>query len=77
MEALPDHITTDQQKELIFQKTQRFMSWCKDIGIICPKIEYPSFFDGGLIGAKVKEPIQHREAFLYVPQKAIISLDKC
>lgn len=26
---------------------------------------------------KVKEKIQHREAFLYVPLNVIISIDKC
>ena len=44
---------------------------------MCPKIEYPGFFDGGLVGARVKEPIKHREAFLYVPMRVVIGLDKC
>lgn len=42
-----------------------------------PKVTYPDFFDGGLVGGRVNAPIHHREAFLYVPYKVIISLDKC
>lgn len=29
------------------------------------------------MGAKVNAPIKHREAFLFVPDEAIISIDKC
>jgi len=44
---------------------------------LTPKLTYPSFFEGGLVGAAVKEPIAYREAFVYVPFHAIISIDKC
>jgi hypothetical protein len=47
------------------------------VGILCPKITYPDFFEGGLVGARVNAPIKHREAFLCVPYSAIISVDKC
>ena len=30
-----------------------------------------------LVGAAVKEPIAYREAYVYVPFHAIISIDKC
>ena len=40
-----------------------------------PKIEYPAWFEGGLLGAKVIEDIQHREAYIYVPYKLIITLE--
>lgn len=53
------------------------MDWCKKVGIYCPKLQYPSFFEGGLVGARVLEPIAHREAFMFVPYSVIISLDKC
>jgi hypothetical protein len=39
-----------------------------------PKLEYPAYFDGGLLGTKVKEDIEHREAYLYVPYKLMISV---
>jgi hypothetical protein len=42
-----------------------------------PKLEYPAFFDGGLVGVRAKGTIQHREAFLFVPQKIIITVEKC
>lgn len=58
-------------------KCERFMDWCQKVGIYAPKLQYPSFFEGGLVGARVLKPIAHREAFLYVPYSAIISLDKC
>ena len=42
-----------------------------------PKLEYPTFFDGGLVGVKAKSEIRHREAFLFVPQTMVISVQKC
>ena len=41
-----------------------------------PKLEYPAYFDGGLIGVRCKEDIQHREAYLYVPFKMMMSITK-
>ena len=40
-----------------------------------PKLEYPAYFDG-LKGLQVKEEIQYREGFLYVPTKMIITIAK-
>ena len=40
-----------------------------------PKLEYPSLFDGNLIGVKCKEDIAHHEAFLYVPLSITISVN--
>ena len=39
-----------------------------------PKAEYPAYFEGGLVGVRAKEPIEHREAFLSVPYDMIISV---
>ena len=41
-----------------------------------PKLEYPAYFEGGLLGVKVKESINHREAYMYVPFKMLMSIDK-
>jgi hypothetical protein len=41
-----------------------------------PKLEYPAYFDDGLIGVRCKEDIEHREAFLYVPYKVMMSIKK-
>ena len=39
-----------------------------------PKLQYPAEFDGGLIGTKVIEDIEHREVYIYIPFHIIISL---
>ena len=39
-----------------------------------PKLEYPAIFEDGLLGVKCKETINHREAFLYVPFKMMMSV---
>jgi hypothetical protein len=36
-------------------------------------LEYPAYFEGGLIGVKVTEDIQHRECFLAVPYSKMIT----
>lgn len=41
-----------------------------------PKMEYPAFFEGGLIGTKCIEDIKHREAYLFVPLKIMMTIDK-
>ena len=74
---VPDHATSDEIKEIIRKKCEKFNEWCKNVGIISPKITYPEFFEGGLVGGMINTPIEHCEAFLYVPYKVIISIDKC
>jgi hypothetical protein len=51
-----------------------FMNWCNKEGMHMPKLEYPAFFEGGLLGVKCKEDIEHREVYLYVPYKMMISV---
>ena len=41
-----------------------------------PKIEYPAYFEDGLVGVRCTQDIQNREAFLYVPYKLVYSLNK-
>ena len=57
------------------KKYEIFNSWCEREGVKIPKLEYPTVFEGGLLGARVKEDIQHREAFLFIPFKMLMSLD--
>ena len=57
-------------------KYKRFAKWAAENGIKMPKLEYPSFFEGGLVGLKVKEEINHNEAFLSVPMKCMLTVDK-
>lgn len=74
---VPDHAASDSDKDIVRNKTQKFLTWCNDVGIICPKLEYPYFFEGGLVGVRVKETIKHRETFIYVPQTVIITISTC
>jgi hypothetical protein len=56
-------------------KYEIFNKWCFDNGVRIPKLEYPAIFEGGLLGARASEDIQHREAFLFIPMKMLLSLD--
>ena len=53
-----------------------FNQWCEREGVHMPKCEYPAFFGNGLRGVRCTEDIQHREAYLFVPYKMIISVAK-
>ena len=44
--------------------------------MIQPKLEYPAYFENGLVGVRCKEDILNREAYLYVPFKMLISVSK-
>ena len=39
-----------------------------------PKCEYPAYFDGGLLGIKCKEDIKHRDVYIYIPYKMLLSI---
>ena len=51
------------------------MDWCLKNGVKIPKLEYPAMFDHGLVGVRAREDIEHREAFLYVPFKLLITME--
>jgi len=57
-------------------KFTMFNEWCAKEGVIMPKLEYPAYFEGGLLGMRCKEDIYHREAYIMVPVKMTVSLDK-
>jgi hypothetical protein len=59
---------TTEDKYIIFK------NWLKQEGVIMPKLQYPAIYDGGLIGTKVTADILHREVYIYVPEKLIISV---
>lgn len=59
-----------------FDKFEVFREWCDKEGVLQPKLEYPAYFEGGLLGVRCKEDIEHREGFLYVPYKMLISVGK-
>lgn len=64
------------EKQDYIDKCRRFAEWAAKNGIKMPKLEYPAFFQGGLLGVKIKEDINHNEAFLSVPLACILSVDK-
>lgn len=41
-----------------------------------PKLQYPAFFDFMVEGVQIKDDIQHREAYLFVPYKMLFSVSK-
>ena len=41
-----------------------------------PKLKYPAYFGGGLKGIECTEDIEHREGFIYVPYKLVVSYRK-
>ena len=57
-------------------KFQMFNEWCKEEGVIMPKLQYPAYFEGNLLGVRCTEEIKHREAYMFVPYKMVISLNK-
>ena len=57
------------------RKCEVFNEWCRSNGVKWPKVEYPSYFEGGLVGVKATEPIEHREAFISVPYKMLLTVD--
>lgn len=74
---VPDFAVDAEAEAKIRAKCARFTEWCAREGILAPKLEYPSFFEGGLVGVRVTKPIEHREGFLYVPYKCLITVWKC
>ena len=67
--------------DLMDQKDERdklevFNNWCAEEGVLMPKIQYPAEFEQGLLGLKCTQQVEHREGFLYVPYKMLMSLRK-
>lgn len=52
------------------------VEWCQKEGLIMPKLKYPAYFAGGVIGIKCSEDIQHHEVYMAIPYKMIFSTDK-
>lgn len=69
--------------ELPFDKREMFVEWCKREGFIMDKVKWPAFFgregdpdEKKLLGLQAKERIEHRESFMSVPMKTIMSIEK-
>ena len=40
-----------------------------------PKLEYPAYFEGGLVGVRTTSKIEHRESFLSIPYKMLMTVE--
>ena len=58
------------------RKCEVFNKWCFDNGVKMPKVDYPGYFEGGLVGMKANAPIQHRESFLAIPYKMLMTVER-
>ena len=38
-------------------KTTMFLKWCKEEGVIMPKLQYPAYFENGLVGVRCTSDI--------------------
>ena len=65
----------DAERDEHLRKCQVFNAWCLENGVLMPKLEYPAYFEGGLLGVRAKEPIKHRESFLAIPYKMLMTVD--
>ena len=52
-----------------------FNEWCRVNGVKLPKVDYPGYFKGGLVGVKAREPIAHRESFISIPYRMLMTVD--
>ena len=68
--------SVDPERLEHLRKCKVFTDWCAENGIVYPNQEYPAYFEGGLVGVRALAPIEHRQAFLKVPFKCIMSIDK-
>ena len=56
------------------QKCEVFNEWCRVNGVQLPKVDYPGYFKGGLVGMKARAPIAHRESFISIPYKMLMTV---
>ena len=57
------------------RKCKVFNDWCVENGVVMPKCEYPYYFEGDLVGVRATAPIEHREAFMAIPYKMLMTVD--
>jgi hypothetical protein len=59
------------------EKYDSFVAWCRENGCIFPSIEYPAKIPPyDIIGARAKANIPSKKAFIFVPNKVIITPEK-
>lgn len=55
-------------------KIKAYLMWLKQNGAIFDKVDFPAYFNG-VCGARATADIEPREAFLFIPNKLIISVE--
>jgi hypothetical protein len=56
------------------EKYADYVAWCREQGCIFPSIEYPATFGPyNIVGARAKARIPNKKAFIFVPNKIIIT----
>ena len=75
-EAPDEEVKEVDWKDEHMRKCQVFNAWCQENGVLMPKLEYPAYFEGGLVGMRAAQPISHREAFIAVPYKMLLTVEK-
>ena len=58
------------------EKCEVFNKWCDEVGVKSEKVQYPAYFDGGLVGVQAKKDIRHREMIMSVPYSILMTIDK-
>lgn len=53
----------------------RFQDWCNEKGILSSKLFKPALLNDN-IEIIFEAPVQHKEAFLSVPQRLLLSVEK-
>ena len=56
----PSYMPHDKSAETKFLKYITYVNWCKRNGVVMPKVEFPAYFENGLVGIKASEDIKHR-----------------
>ena len=57
-------------------KQQAYVEWARANGVIMDKIEFPVVFWEGLVGSRAKEDIGDNEAFVYIPNKVLLTVER-
>ena len=76
MKSVMDYLSEEQKLSIDPDKYKQFNDWCEQEGVKMPSLKYPGVFKDGLIGMECLEDIKHREAFIFVPYKMHITVEK-
>ena len=65
----------DEEEQRGYDTFQVFNDWCQKEGVVMPHLRYPVFF-GELCGMRYTKDIEHKEGFIYVPYKMLMTVNK-